>query len=52
MLVSIMEKKEQKPKKGTKQKKDEKKAAKEIQSEEQDYGGLPLRDLKKNLGCG
>lgn len=52
LLVRIMEKKDQKKKKASKQKKGEKKPSKKIEIEEPDYGGLPLRDLKKNLGCG
>ncbi len=50
LLLRIMGKKVQKRK--TKSKPEKKAQKVGTEKEEPDYGGLPSRDLKKNLGCG
>jgi hypothetical protein len=47
-----MAKREQKQKKQPKTEKAPKTEDKETERERSDFGGLPQRDLKKNLGCG
>jgi hypothetical protein len=47
-----MGKKVQKQKKQPKTEKTPKPDDKDAESEGSDFGGLPQRDLKKNLGCG
>lgn len=52
LLSRKVEKKTQKDKKKLKPKKVEEKEMKPQEEVGQDFGGLPQRDLKKNLGCG
>lgn len=50
-----MEKKKQKKVKDNGEKKDRPKGQENVEAQEEkpyDFGGLPDRDLKKNLGCG
>lgn len=52
LLIRIMAKKEQKHKKKSKSEKTPKIELEEANREGNDFGGLPQRELKKNLGCG
>ena len=50
--MRIMAKREQKRKKQPKTVKNPETEKKEATNKDFDFGGLPHRDLKKNLGCG
>ena len=52
LLMRIMAKREQKRKKQPKTVKNPETEKKEATNKDFDFGGLPHRDLKKNLGCG
>lgn len=52
LLIRIMAKKEQKEKKQPKTEKTPKTEIKESDRAVSEFGGLPQRDLKKNLRCG
>jgi len=50
--IQVMKKKILKPKKSKKPEKISEPQQKEAETEDQfDFGGLPKRDLKRNLGC-
>jgi hypothetical protein len=48
--LNVMKQKRTKPKKEAPKKADER--PRESEKESSPYGGIPMRDLKKNLGCG